>query len=114
MATTHQMKTARVATPPQQHTNTTRLLARWRELTAAVAAAAAHHPGEEFELFTMQQQVENTLRDRSPNLGRTLDIWLCWEASLIHHNDLPASHCLICRRARRDATAMPAQVGGAL
>lgn len=111
---THLLKPARVATPPQQHTDTTRLLARWCELTAAVAAAAAHRPGEEFELFTMQQQVEGVLRDRSPNLGRTLDIWLCWEASLIHHSDLPASHCLICRRARMDATAMPAQVGGAL
>ena len=110
----HLLKTARVATPPQQHTDTTRLLARWRELTAAVAAAAAHHPGEEFGLYAMQQQVEGVLRERSPELGRTLDIWLCWEASLIHHNDLPASHCLICRRARMDATAMPAQVGGAL
>ena len=111
---THLLKTARVATPPQQHTNTTRLLARWCELTAAVAAAAAHHPTQEHRLFSLQQQVESVLRDRSPNLGRTLDIWLCWEASLIHHNDLPAAHCLICRRARMDATAMPAQVGGAL
>ena len=114
MATTHQMTNARVATPPQQHTNTTRLLTRWCDLTAAVAAAAAHHPGEEFGLYALQQQVESVLRDRSPNLGRTLDIWLRWEASLIHHNDLPAAHCLICRRARLDATTMPTQVGGAL
>jgi|BarGraNGADG00212_1021973.scaffolds.fasta_scaffold75618_1 hypothetical protein len=111
---THLLKTARVATPPQQHTDTTRLLARWCELTAAVAAAAAHRPGEEHELFTMEQQVESVLRDRSPNVGRALDILLCWEASLIHHNDLPAGRCLICRRARMDATALPTQVGGAL
>lgn len=111
---THPLKTARVATPPQQHTDTTPLLARWCELTAAVAAAAAHRPAEEQRLFSLQQQVECVLRDRSPNVGRTLDILLCWEASLIHQNDLPPGHCLICRRARMDATALPAQVGGAL
>jgi len=114
----HQMPNARVAapTPPQQHDRRTQLLARWCELTALVAAAAAHHPGEEYGLFTMQQQVEHVLRDRSPQVDGAVDFLIAWEASLIHHNDVPAGQCLICRRARVDAALIPVKVnvGGAL
>lgn len=114
--TIHQMTNARVAapTPPQQQNHTTRLLRRC-ELTALVAEAAAHHPGEEHALFTMQQQVEQVLRDRSPQAGEVLDDLIHWEARLIHgHSGLPAAQCLICRRARVEATLLPIQVGGAL
>ncbi len=114
----HLLKTARVAavpnTPPQQHTGTTRLLARWCELTALTAASAAHHPGEEYEFFRMQQQVEAVLRGRSPKLAQVLDDLIVWEASLIHKSDLPASHCIVCRRASIDAKRLPFQIGGAL
>ena len=118
MTTTHPMTNARAAapTPPQQHDHTAHLLRRWCELVALVSAAAAHHPGEEHELFTMQQQVEQVLRDRSPKVGQVIDdLLLSWEANQIHfdHN-LPASHCLTCRRARVEATLLPIQLGGAL
>jgi len=112
----HQMPNARVAapTPPQQHDRTTQLLARWCELAALVAAAAAHHPGEEYGLFTMQQQVEHVLRDRSPQVDGAVDDLIAWEASLIHQeSDVPAGQCLICRRARVDAALLPT-LGGAL
>lgn len=115
--TIHHMPNARaaLATPPQQHDRTSQLLARWCELTALVAAAAAHHPGEEHELFTMQHQVEQVLRDRSPQVARVVDDLIAWEASLIHHGDLPAGQCLTCRRARVDAAVLPVKViGGVL
>lgn len=116
--TIHQMPNARAAapTPPQQHDRTTQLLGRWCELTALVAAAAAHHQGEEHELFTMQQQVEQVLRDRSPQVDGAVDFLITWEASLIHHNDVPEGQCLICRRARADAAVLPVRVnlGGVL
>lgn len=69
--TIHPMTNARAAaaTPPQQDDHMAHLLRRWCELAALVSAAAAHHPGEEFELFTMQQQVEQVLRGRSPRVG---------------------------------------------
>ena len=111
----HQMPNARAAvpTPPQQHDRTTQLLRRWCELAALVAAAAAHHPGEEYGLFTMQQQVEQVLRDRSPQVAGAVDDLITWEASLIHHNDVPAGQCLICRRVRVDAALLPT-LGGAV
>ena len=116
--TIHPMTKARVAapTPPQQQDHTARLLSRWCELAALTSEASAHHPGEEHGLFTMQQQVESVLRDRSPRVGQALDELIVWEASLIHRNDLPAAQCLICRRARVDAALLPIQVnvGGAL
>ena len=113
----HSNARAAVATPPQQHEQTTKLFARWCELTALVAAAAAHHPGEEHELFTMQQQVEQVLRDRSPQVARVVDDHIPWEASLlIAHGDVPAAQCLTCHRARLDAAVLPAKVnlGGVL
>ena len=116
--TIHQMPSARAAapTPPQQHDRRTQLLARWCELTALVAAVAAHRPGEEHELFTMQQQVEAVLRDRSPKVRQVLDELICWEATLIHQGAVPAADCLVCRRARADAATRPVRlnVGGAL
>ena len=116
MTTTHPMTNAQAAapTPPQDHT--AHLLRRWCELVALVSAAAAHHPGEEHELFTMQQQVEQVLRDRSPKVAQVIDaLGLSWEASQIHFdNNLPASQCLTCRRARVDAALLPIQLGGAL
>lgn len=113
----HSNARAAAATPPQQHDRTSQLFARWCELTALVAAAAAHHPGEEFELFTMQQQVEQVLRDRSPQVARVVDDYIPWEASLlIAHGDVPSAQCLTCRRARLDAAVLPAKVnlGGVL
>ena len=67
--TFHQMTNARAAAPapPQHQDHTTRLLQRWQELTALAVQAAAHQSGEEFEISTMQQQVEQVLRDRSPH-----------------------------------------------
>ena len=117
MTTTHPMSNARAAapTPPQHQDHTAHLLRRWCELAALVSAAAAHHPGEEFELFTIQQQVEQVLRGRSPKVGQVIDELLSWEANnLIHSNDVPQAQCLTCRRARVDARLLPIQLGGAL
>jgi sulfur relay (sulfurtransferase) complex TusBCD TusD component (DsrE family) len=114
---TIQANTARVVSvPPQQQTNTGRLLARWCELGALVAAAAAHHPGEEQSLFTMQMQVEKVLRDRSPKVGRIIDhLIIVFEVQIAHErSNVPAKQCVICRRARVEATLLPATVGSAL
>ena len=119
--TTH-LTNARVAAPtsPQHQEDTTdaaRLLSLWCERTAAVAAAAAHHPRDEQRLFALQQEVEKALRARSAESGRVLDNLIWWECTLIHHaEEVPAEHCLICKRARADAAGLPTWVkaGGAL
>jgi hypothetical protein len=115
---TTEVNAARAAAPvpPQQQDHTERLLRRWTELTALTAAAAAHHPGEEFELFTAQQQVEMALRQRSKKASQVLDDLIHWETQISHHPSgaVPAELCLTCRRARVDATLLPTQFGGAL
>jgi hypothetical protein len=115
---TTQVNAARMAepTPPEQQAHSTRLLYRWCELTALVATAAAHHPGEEFELFTAQQQVELALRQRSQKASQVLDDLIHWETQISHHPSgaVLAELCLTCRRAHVDATLLPAQFGGAL
>ena len=117
--TTH-LTNARVAapTPPQQQedmTDMARLLRLWCERTASAAAAAAHHPRDEQDLFDLQQQVESALRAQSPKWDRKVDQLMWWEASLVHHGEVPAAHCLICQRARIDADILASRVtlGGA-
>ena len=112
---------ARVAapTPPQQQEDTAhmaRLLHLWCERTACVAAAAAHHPHLEQGLFDLQQQAERPLRAHSQKWDRRVDQLMWWEASLIHHGEVPAANCLTCRRARIDAATLASRVidGGAL
>ena len=117
--TLHQLTKARVAAPtPPQHDHTAHLLGRWTELVALTAAAAAHRPGEEWELWVALEQVEQVLRDRSPKLGQVIDGLLAsFEVALCHTNELlPAEQCLICRRARTDAPrlALEAIAGGTL
>lgn len=105
--------------PPQQQEDTThmaRLLRLWCERTASVAAAAAHHPRNEEALFDLQQQAERALRAKSRKWDQKVDQLMWWEASLIHHGEVPARHCLVCRRARMDAAILASRVivGGAL
>ena len=121
--TTH-LTNARVAAPtptsPQHQedtTDTARLLRLWCERTAAVAAAAAHHPRDEQHLFTSQQEVEKALRAHSAESGRVLDQLMWWECTLIHIAEaVREEHCLVCKRARADAAVLPTRVtaGGAL
>ena len=117
--TTH-LTNARVAgpTPPQQQedtTHATKLLRLWCERTASVAAATAHHPRDEQRLFDLQQQVEQALRALSPKWDRKVEQLMWFEASLIHYGKVPAAHCVVCRRARLDASVLASQftAGGA-
>ena len=99
------------------HPEANRLLTLWVDIARRAAATAAHNASEAQELRHLQNQVEEAVLDRFPQLQQLLDELMIWETTLEHDDQaVPPEACLLCRRARLKlplGLPFPTVLGGA-